>query len=94
MRERRRPGVAGVVGVGREELGGQVGAAQVLQVHGQEGDVGERVAQTQAVVELQAVEDPRPVVEQEDVVGQQVSVPVDRAARRDPSSKRWARPAR
>ena len=43
-----------------------------------------RVAETELVVELDAVEDARPVVEAEDVVGQQVAVAVDGSAARDP----------
>ena len=51
-----------------------------FQVHGQEGDVVEAVDVAQAVVELQAVQRPGPVVEAEDVVGDQVAVAVDDAA--------------
>ena len=63
-------------GVQAQERPAQVGAAQPLEVHREERDVGEHVTHPQALVELQAVQDARPVVEAVDVVGEQVTVPV------------------
>ena len=56
---------------------GQLGAAEPFQVHGEEGGVVEAVDVAQPVVELQAVQHARAVVEAEDVVGEQVAVAVD-----------------
>ena len=63
-------------------MGGQVGPSQVLEVHGEEGDVGEDVPEPEAVVELEAVEHPGPVVQAEDVVGEQIRVIVMRGLAR------------
>ena len=84
MGQRRRPGVGRVLRVRGEERAGQVRATEVVEVHGQEGDVGQRVAETEIVVELDAVQDAGPVVEAEDVVGQQVAMTVTRSAACDP----------
>ena len=70
------PGVVRVLAVGGEEVVGEVGTPEAFEVHGQEGHVGEAVAQPQRGVELEAVEHPGPVREAEDVVGQQVAVAV------------------
>ena len=56
------------------------GRLQVLQVHGQEGDVVQPVDEAEMFVELQAVQDAGSVGEAEDVVAQQVAVSVDDAA--------------
>ncbi len=67
---------AGVLLVGRHERVGVVRVAEPAEVHHQEGEVGHHVEVAQVVVELDAVEDPRSVVEAEDVVGAQVAVAV------------------
>ena len=58
-----------------EEATTEVGGADAFEVHREERDVGEHVAVAQLIVELDAVEDARAVVQAEDVVG--------RADRRD-----------
>ena len=60
-----------------KELARQVGTSQPFEIHREEPDVEQHVTPTQPVVELQAIEDPGPVVQAEDVVGEQVAVPVD-----------------
>ena len=75
--ERRRPDVGRRLPVVVEEPLGQVGPAEVLEVHGEERGVGQAVAEPERVVELDAVEDAGPVVEAEDVVGEEVAVAVD-----------------
>ena len=54
--------------------------SQVFQVHRQERCVVDGVDVAQGVVELQAVQQLRAIVEAEDVVGEQVGVPVDDSA--------------
>ena len=71
-----RGGIAGELGVGVEEGRAQVGAAQPFQIHRQERDVVEDVDVAQVVVEVEAVQHPRPVGEAEHVVGDQVAVSV------------------
>ena len=83
VQERPGIGVVDELAVVLEQLVGEVVGAEALEVHREERDVGEDVAVTQPVVELEAVEDARPVVEQEDVVGEQVPVAVADAALRD-----------
>ena len=56
----------------------------MLEVHGEERGVGQAVAEAKRVVELDAVEDAGPVVEAEDVVGEEVAVAVDGPAVGDP----------
>lgn len=51
--------------------------SQAFEVHREEGSVVEPVDVPETVVEVEAVEDARPVVEAEDVVGDQVPVAVD-----------------
>lgn len=70
----------------------------MLDVHGQEGGVVEDVQPAQPVVELQAVERSGPVVEAEDVVGDQIGVAVDdvpvgdpRGEQRRPSGQEFVR---
>jgi hypothetical protein len=65
-----------VLPVGVQERPGQVRPAELLQIHRQEGDVQEHVTEAEPVVELQAVEDARAVVEAEDVGRQQVTLAV------------------
>ena len=84
MRQRRGPHVVAVLPVCVEEPACQVGVPEVLEVHREERDVGQSVTQTEAVVELDAVEDPRPIVQTEDVVSEQISMPIHRSAVVDP----------
>ena len=79
---RRR--VPGIVCVGGHELFRQRQGTEPLQVHGQERGVVKPVQPAEPVIEVQAVQDPRPVIKAEDVVGEQVTVPVDDAAIPDP----------
>jgi hypothetical protein len=65
-----------VAAVGAEEPLREVWSAEVLQVHGEEGHVGEDIAVAKPVVELHAVEDPWAVGQTEDVLGPQVAVAV------------------
>ena len=76
-------GVRAELEVVTAEALGEVGPFEPFQVHGQEGDVVERVEVAQRVVELQAVEHPRPVVQAEDVVRDQIAVTVDDATTGD-----------
>ena len=66
----------------------------MLEVHRQEPDVIQHIAPAEPVVELEPVEDARTVVEAEDVLGEQVAVPVDDAAPSDAlvQQRRSARP--
>jgi hypothetical protein len=79
-----------VPAVGGQGALGQVGTAQPVEVHGQEGDIRQRVPPAQPVLELDAVEHPGTVIEQEDVVRQQVAVPVERPALGDPALEQQA----
>ena len=83
--QRRRRGVPGEVGVPGEEVLPRPGRAEALQVHREEGGVIKAVDVAQPGVELQAVQGPRPVVETEDVVGQQIAVALDRPTIFDPA---------
>ena len=55
----------------------------MLEVHGQEADVVQDITPSQPLVELEPVEDPGTVVEAEDVLGEQIAVPVHDAAAGD-----------
>ena len=66
----------GEVLVGTDESLRRIGVAQPLEVHGQEGHIGSHVTAAEMIVELEAVEDPRSVVEAVDVIGLEVSVAV------------------
>src|SRR5664280_24245 len=59
-----------------EESVGRTGMAQALDVHGQEGHVGTDIAMAQPVGELDAIEYPDAVVEAEDVLGLEVTMPI------------------
>ena len=63
---------------------GCAGSGEAVEIHGQEGDVEQDVADPQRHGEGQAVEDPGPVVQAEDVVGEQVAVAVADQAVADP----------
>ena len=84
VQERRRRQVTGELGVPVGEPPGQVGGAEPLQVHGQAGGVVQAVEPAEPVIEVEAVEDPRPVVQAVDVVGEQIAVAVDDAPVADP----------
>ena len=84
MAQRGGRGVTGVLQVPAGEPLGELAGAESFQVHGQERSVVEPVDPAQPVVELQAVKDPRPVMKAEDILGQQVPVPVHDAAAADP----------
>ena len=71
-----RPGHARELLVPVQETAGEVGPPEPFEVHREEGDVGQHVAVAQQGVELQAVQDAGAVVEAEDVLGEQVAVPV------------------
>ena len=93
MHEGRGGVVAGGLAVGREDDDGEVGRPQPVEVHGQEPDIQHRVPEPQSVVELEAVDDPRPVLGQIDVSCQQVAVSVHDPAVSDPGlQKRRATP--
>ena len=78
------PGVPRRPSVLVEEVGGQVGTPQALEVHGEERHVGQHVTEAEPVVELEAVEHPGAVVETEDVIGQEVAVAVAGSPLGDP----------
>ena len=88
--EEARGRVGGELDVGLEEALGELGRAEPLEVHGQEGDVVQHVDVAQPVVELEAVEHPGSVGEAEDVLGEEVPVPVDDRARGDPVGEQAA----
>ena len=64
--------------------------AEALEVHRQERSVGEHVPVAQSVVELEAVEDPRTVLEAEDVLGLEVAVTVARPPLGDSCVEEWS----
>ena len=76
VHQRWREVLPGELLVVEEEPCTGLGTAQPLEVHRQEGHVGDDIAVAQYVGELDAVEDPDAVVETEDVIGLQVPVPV------------------
>ena len=76
--------------VARHEGGRGGRPCQALQVHGEEGHVGEHVAAPQIVVERETVEDPGTVGQTEDVLGEQVAVAVADQATVDPLAKQVA----
>ena len=82
--ERGWIGFGGELAVPRHEPGTEVGCADSLEVHGKKAHVSEHIAVAELVVELDAVEDARTVIEAEDVVGEQVAVAVDHFAVGDP----------
>lgn len=75
--ERRAVGLTRGLRVVVEERRGQVGAAVVLEIHREEADVEQDVAPPQRAVELEAVEDARPIAETEHVLGDQVAITVE-----------------
>ena len=85
--------VAGVPTVLVEEEVAEILSPQELEVHREERGVIDSVDVAQIVVELQAVKYRQSLRRTEDVVGQQVSVPVDDAALGDALANSSARPA-
>ena len=83
LRERLRIVLACELPIPREESFAQIGRAHSFEVHGEEGDVGEDIAVTEPVVELDAVENAWTVVQAEDVVGEQVAMTVSHLAMSD-----------
>jgi len=83
MLERFRPCVAGALSIPVEKVMCEIRASESFEVHREERDIGENVAVPQMVVELEAVEHARRVSQAEDVVGEQVTVPVAGASGRD-----------
>ena len=72
----RRVGAAEFA-VAVQEVLGQVGATEIVEIHGQECDVVEHVDEPQLVVELEAVQHSWMVGQAEDVLCDQVPVAVD-----------------
>ena len=66
-----------------EEHTAEIRTTEPLEIHREECDVGEDVAVAKAVVEFQAIDRARPVVETEDVLGEEVAVTVARMAAGD-----------
>ena len=65
------------------EHASRVWAAETLEIHRQEGDVGADVVPAQRVREFEAVEDTYSVVEAEDIRGLQISVAITDVPLRD-----------
>ncbi len=59
-----------------DESDGRLRMAETLKIHDEEGNVSQDVTEAEAVVELEAVKDPRPVLEAVDVVGLEVPVSI------------------
>ncbi len=78
-------GVVGEVGIPAGEAFRQLRVVAVVEVHDQAGDVVEAVEPAQPVVEVEAVEHPGSVVEAEDVVGEEIPVPVEDPVLGDPA---------
>ena len=76
MGEALGPAITRELAVVGEERIAELGVAQPLEVHGEERHVRQHIAVSEPVVELEAVEDARSVVEHEDVLGLQVAVAV------------------
>ena len=77
------------MGLGRElpvpveEGQGQVEPAEPVEIHSEEGRVVDDVPPTQPIVELQPVKHTGSIIETEDVLGEEIAVPVDDPACRD-----------
>ena len=78
VHERDREGMPGELGVRTRKLLTGFRGPEALQIHHQERHVVDDVNVTQAVVELDAIEDARAVVETVDVGGLQISVSIAR----------------
>jgi hypothetical protein len=82
--ERRRVHFAGQLAVVVQQLLREVNAPEAFEIHSQEREIREHVSPTQAIIEVQAVEDAWAVIEAEDVVGKQIAVTVTDPAFLDP----------
>ena len=74
--ERRGPMIAAFDPVPIEQPVGEVAAPESLEIHRQERDVGEHVAESELVVEFEAIQEPRAIVQAEHVLGEQIAVAV------------------
>ncbi|MEV2226087.1 hypothetical protein AB0E01_40410 [Nocardia vinacea] len=63
--------------------------AEEFEIHCQKGDVVETVDLAESIVEVQTVQYPEAVGEIEDVLGEQVAVPVDDVAVGNPLRQQW-----
>ena len=75
-------------GDARREMPGKIGAALVVEVHRQEGDVAGHVHVAEAVVELDAVVDVQRARREVDVFEMQVAVAVANPPRAHPRGKK------
>src|SRR4029079_9420779 len=62
----------------------EIRPSEMFEIHCQEGHIVDDIAPPQAVVELEAVEDPRTLIEAKNVVCKEIAVAVDDASIRDP----------
>ena len=83
--ERGRMMLVGELAVPAQQFGGCTRSGQPMKIHREEADVGKHIADSQSVVESQAVENAWTVVEAEDVVGQQIAVSVPHEPPVDPA---------
>ena len=83
IRERRRPHVCRRFAISIEESPAQIGTSEPLEIHGEEGDVGEDIAVTELIVELETIDGPRSLLDAEDVFGQEIAVAVTSSVRVD-----------
>ena len=60
--------LGGELGPTGQECRRQIRCAEVLEVHGEKGDVVQHVSVAESIGELDAIEDPRAVRQDEDVV--------------------------
>ena len=81
----------GALGVPVEEVPREIRATKTLEIHREERDVAQHVAEAEMIVELEAVEHSRTAGQAEDVVGEQVAMPVARLDRRRCAPRRVAR---
>src|SRR5664280_3170392 len=87
MEEWLREPVVGKLLVAEEEPGSCFRVPQPLEIHGQEGDVGADVHVAQLIRELDAIENPNPVTEAEDVIGLKIPVSITYPTTCDTSSQ-------
>ena len=93
VRQRVGPRVSTELGVALEEVRPRLGVPEPFEVHREERHVVQSVPESQSIVELEAVEQSRAVVEAEDVLGQQVAVSVECSAIAYPLVEQRAPPA-
>lgn len=68
--QRRRGGITRTHRIAGQEVVPKIFAAQELQIHGQKGGVVDAVEVAKLVFELQAIQQRRFAIHQEDVIGQ------------------------